>query len=131
MSFAYTRSFSLPFPVLPVVLHVFEGQSSNELPALIDTGADATLVPFSLLRRLRAEDSHTARVRSHWGEWRVATIYVIDVEVAGEILPAVDVIADEQGDTILLGRNVLNRLILLLDGPGKQTDVLSRRPVRL
>jgi len=26
--------------------------------------------------------------------------------------------------------SILNRLLLLLDGPGKQTDVLTRRPVR-
>ncbi len=130
MSFAYNPTFYPPFPVLPVVLRVFEGQSSDKLPALIDTGADVTFVPATLLRRLRAQDSHAARVRSHWGEWRVVTIFVIDIEVAGETLPAVDVIADEQGDMILLGRSVLNRLLLLLDGPGRQTDVLTRRPVR-
>jgi hypothetical protein len=30
-----------------------------------------------------------------------------------------------------LGRNILNQLILLLDGPGQQTDILERRPSRL
>jgi hypothetical protein len=29
---------------------------------------------------------------------------------------------------IILGRNVLNRLILLLDGPNELADVLERRP---
>jgi hypothetical protein len=27
-----------------------------------------------------------------------------------------------------LGRNALNKLIVLLDGPGRFTEVLSRRP---
>ncbi len=38
-----------------------------------------------------------------------------------------EVIADEQSEAILLGRNVLNRLILLLDGPAQETDVLATR----
>jgi hypothetical protein len=33
-------------------------------------------------------------------------------------------------EDVLLGRNVLNRLILLLDGPGALADVLSKRPGR-
>jgi len=38
------------------------------------------------------------------------------------------VVGDEQGQEILLGRNVLNKLIVLLDGPGRQADVLVHRP---
>jgi hypothetical protein len=29
---------------------------------------------------------------------------------------------------VLLGRNALNKLTVLLDGPGRVTEVLSRRP---
>ncbi|MBI5650440.1 MAG: hypothetical protein HZC40_08355 [Chloroflexi bacterium] len=37
---------------------------------------------------------------------------------------------DDQAQEIILGRNVLNRLILLLDGPNEQTEILERRPSR-
>ena len=70
-------------------------------------------------------------MRSHWGEWRFVKIGVIDMALDGILLPAVEVVADEKSDIILLGRNVLNRLILLLDGPGRQMDILTRRPRRL
>jgi hypothetical protein len=46
-------------------------------------------------------------------------------------LPAIEVVADDISDQVLLGRNALNKLILLMDGPRQQTDVLKRRPARL
>lgn len=57
-------------------------------------------------------------------------VYLVDLEVAGQRLPAVEVVADNIGEDVLLGRNVLNRLILLLDGTARTTDVLNRRPAR-
>ena len=55
----------------------------------------------------------------------------MNIVVAGELLPAVPVVADRRGKEIILGRNVLNKLILLLDGLHQQTDVLTRRPRHL
>jgi predicted aspartyl protease len=99
--------------------------------ALVDTGADATLVPAALLEPLQTGEMYVARLRSHWGEWRSAKVFLIDLEIEGKIYPAVEVIADETGSAILLGRNFLNRLILLLDGPYQQSDILPRRPLKL
>ncbi len=128
---AYDSSYVWSFPSLPVTIRQTEGeQATAELPALLDTGADATLVPTVHLESVGAERIQWARIGSHWGDWRSASIYVVDMEIAGHILPAVDVVGDEAGDTILLGRTVLNLLILLLDGPRQQTDVLARRPLR-
>ncbi len=45
------------------------------------------------------------------------------------ILPGVLVAADDQGSDVLPGRNVLNKLILLLDGPASQVDLFSSRPI--
>jgi hypothetical protein len=38
---------------------------------------------------------------------------------------AIQVVGDEVGDEIILGRNVLNRLRLLLDGPAAMLEVLE------
>jgi predicted aspartyl protease len=67
-----------------------------------------------------------ARIRSHWGEWRSAQLFVVDLELDGLRLPGVFVVGDEQGDEIVLGRNVLNKLRLLLDGPVNLTEILSQ-----
>ena len=131
MSFHYSRQFTLPFPTLPVILRQIEGDLATEsITALVDTGADFTLVPVTYLRRLQIPKSYQTNVRSHWGELTAVNVHVVDLEAAGELLPAIDVVADRRGEEIILGRDVLNRLILLLDGIRHQTDILTRRPLR-
>lgn len=132
MSHRYDLNFVWPFPTLPVILYPREGTKGTSLvEAQIDTGADITIVPDYFLNEIGTVEVFPTQIRSHWGERRQVNMHFIDMEVAGQRLLSVNVVADEQGDTILLGRSVLNRLILLLDGPGRQTDVLTRRPLRL
>lgn len=132
MSHSFDMTFPRPFPSLPVVLYQVDGKTiTPPLSALVDTGADTTLVPEAYLDAIESNDIEIGRLRSHWGEWRLVSIYTIDLEVAGERLPGIQVVADDQDDHILLGRNVTNKLILLLDGLGLQSDVLTRRPRRL
>jgi len=128
MPYPYDTAFAWPFPSLPVVIHQIESEAAtSSLPTMLDTGADVTLVPVAYLQAIQADEIYTARLRSHWGESRPVTIHLVDLEIAGQRLPAVEVVADDLGEDVLLGRNVLNKLILLLDGPRIQTDVLNRR----
>lgn len=66
----------------------------------------------------------------------MTTIYLIDLHLASGVLPDIEVVGvnddvDEfENEDIILGRNVLNKLILLLEGPQQQTTILERRPRR-
>ena len=66
----------------------------------------------------------------HWGESQPVAVHLVDIEIDGHRLPGIEVIADDYSDQAILGRNVLNKLILLLDGAAPQTDILDRRPTR-
>jgi hypothetical protein len=79
---------------------------------------------------IEADEIYTAKLRMHWGEAEAVSIHLVDLDVAGYRLPAIEVVADDYSGQVLLGRNVLNKLILLLDGPQNRTDVLEKRPVR-
>jgi len=102
----------------------------------VDTGADFTLVPLSWLLRVDAPESRWAYLRGLWSEQRPVTLYLVDLHLETGVLPGVEVagIEDtempEEDREIVLGCNILNQLILLLDGPQKQTDILSRRPMK-
>jgi hypothetical protein len=106
--------------------------------ALIDTGGDFTTVPLNWLLGIDAPEVRWAYLRGLWSEQRPVTLYLVDLHLENGILPGVEVIGIDEDDIeteedreIVLGRNVLNQLILLLDGPDEQTDVLERRPLRL
>jgi len=45
--------------------------------------------------------------------------------VGDMVLPAVDVVGDRHGAQVLLGRNLLNKLDLRLQGPVLRTHVLG------
>ena len=114
------------FPVAPVVFHnAEEGLHSEPGIALLDTGSDGSLVPIAYLEQILAPILTDTRICSHWGEWRSAQLFLVDLEVDGLVLPGVFVVGDELGDEIVLGRNVLNSLRLLLDGPATLTEILS------
>ena len=126
MNAPYDRSYSPPLPTVEIVLRLPEGDSVGPLRAVIDTGADATIIPTSTLAKLPIRPLHSGFLRSAWGERRPIDLYLLDVQVAGLTLPGVEIVGDELGHELILGRNVLNKLILLLDGPALTTTVSSR-----
>jgi predicted aspartyl protease len=132
----YSRLKIPPAPILEIKLSPpREGMQTDSLVALIDTGADFTLVPLDWLLQIDAPEVRYAYLRGLWSEQRQATLYLVDLHFDSTVLPGIEVIGlehDEDDDQeIILGRNVLNKLILLLDGPSEQVDILDRRPQRL
>lgn len=127
MKIPYLGAHYPEIPVLEVYLgYPAESLSLGPLVAIVDTGADGTLIPQELLDQIQAPIVDTVRIRSHWGEWRNGTLFTVDIGVEELRLPAVDVVGDEEGIEIILGRNALNRLKLLLDGPARYTQILQK-----
>ncbi len=128
MSYPYDSSYTPSLPALEVVLRRPEGNSLGPLPALIDTGADTTLIPLASLQRLGLRPFSTGFLRSQWGERHPVELYLLDIQVADQTLPDIEAVSDGAGRELILGRNVLNKLLLFLDGPSQMTDVLVSRP---
>lgn len=126
MKYSYTNEFHPAFPIIRIRLsNPEEGLSSEPIDALLDTGSDGSLIPFAYLQRILAPVLKDTRIRSHWGEWRSVQLFAVDVELEEIKIPAVFVVGDDQGDEIILGRNVINKLRILLDGPVEETTVLG------
>lgn len=126
MKQAYMAEYYPPMPVLSMRLgYPAETLLSERFPAIIDTGADITLVPLSLLDDIAAPMVTKTHIRSQWGERRTVTVFAVDIEIAGLRLPSIEVIGDERGREIVLGRNVLNKLKLLLNGPQRYAEVIE------
>lgn len=129
MSTPYDQDYSPPAPVLPVEL-AFPDEAPRLGPflALVDTGADGSFVPTSYLEQLDIPVSYQTRVRLMFGRARSVNVYTLDLIVGSRRLSSVDVVGDDEGQEILWGRNIINQLILLLDGLRAETDLLDQRP---
>jgi len=124
MKYPYSSRYQPPCPVVEVVLsNSEEGLRTAEMNALLDTGSDGSLVPLAYLQQILAPALVDARIRSHWGEDRAVQLFLVDIELGGLRLPGILVVGDEQGDEVVLGRNILNKLRLVLDGPASQTII--------
>jgi hypothetical protein len=75
--------------------------------------------------RLKAGVVTLKTVRGYTGGRRTVRTYLVDVAIGPITLPGVEIVGDDATDEILLGRDVLNKLRLLLDGPGQRTEILG------
>ncbi len=121
----YDVDYAPPAPVCQIYLGP-GGDEANYGPykALIDTGADISILPMDYLRQIGAPQVGRDRARSVWGDARSVGVYAVSFKLEGLHIRALRVLADEQGDEIVLGRTVLNRLRIVLDGWASVTDIL-------
>lgn len=114
----YNRQFRPSIPVVTIRLYSSSSDSfSGEYSALVDTGSDASLVPLHKLIELQAEETAPGWLISITGERKPVSLYFVDVYVGNRALSGIRVIADPDAEEVILGRDVLNKLSLFLDGP--------------
>lgn len=123
-TFGYSHNFYPPAPVVSVkFVTAAEERSTDTLSALIDSGADGTIVPVEHLNNILAPTTREMFVRSQWGERHQVLLYLVDVQINGITLPGVEVIGDEIANEVVIGRNILNKLRVQLDGPDEQVKI--------
>ena len=121
--------FDPPAPVTLVDLRApATGESMSGVPMLIDTGADVTLVPQSAVSQLGLRTAGGARYALAGFGGGTKLIEAVRLELVfchktfrGQFLPV-----DQAWG--ILGRNVLNAIPLLLNGPALTWD--EYHPVR-
>ena len=122
----FSRAYQPPAPVIEIELAISgTNQTAGPYPALVDTGADVTMLPRSLLISLSAISIYEKRLRSAWGEPHDVVIYAVDIIVGADRFPGIEIAADENETEFILGRNFLNRPPLLLDGPQMTVQLLN------
>lgn len=118
--FAYDQRLDPPAPVVPVRVVGRVGEGAVMLPMLVDTGADATLVPARIVHRLGLPAVDVVAVSGVDGLKQRATVHLAWVELA-ELRVKARIIAF--ADEAILGRDVLNHGLVTLDGPGLTISV--------
>ncbi|RME64869.1 MAG: hypothetical protein D6790_02635 [Caldilineae bacterium] len=122
----YNQDYTPPAPVLAIQIAGPEaGDWQTVRFAFVDSGADTSIVPRDLLIRIAAAEWDQAWLRSQWGESRLVYRYEIDLMIADRVFPSVLVVEDDMGDEVILGRDFINRLRLLLDGPAGTASLLE------
>jgi predicted aspartyl protease len=84
--------------------------------AKLDTGADRTCVPVQLVDKLGVPCKDKERFTGFDGKEVRLPVYIVSLRVLGREFPEL-LVAGVLRDHVLLGRDVLNGMLLSLDGP--------------
>jgi len=110
-----------PAPVAAVTLRdPAAGAQVADVPLLLDTGADITLLPREAVARLGTSPLADIRydLTGFDGSESSASVVVLDMILLNRAFRGRYLLIEaEQG---ILGRDVLNHLSLVLDGPGQR-----------
>ena len=110
------KQFSPPAPVATVTVCTRDHTSAvSDVPMVIDSGSDTTLIPQTYAERIGLRGEGEEILVAFDGSASTAKVVVADMVFLGRIyrgeFPLID-------DTVgILGRNILNHLSLVLDGP--------------
>lgn len=113
-------------PSLPVVELGVTGRKATKnqvVSALVDSGADATLIPVNILREVDARKIDSRWARNISGVRYQVAMYAVDLAIGSFAFPDTEVIANIQTDEIVLGRDVLNQLIVTLNGLASVVEI--------
>lgn len=121
VSFPYDYDFHPPAPVVEVTVRWKERHVT--LSALVDSGADASMLPVNVLREIGAEFVETRRVLGISGVARTADLYTVILRIGPHEVAGIRVISRQPNSEAIIGRDMLNQLIVVLDGIGGIVEV--------
>jgi len=116
-TYTYSEEYDPPMPVIEVGVSLPK-QNAAEVTtlALLDSGSDGTLISIDLLESIGAKPVGPARVHGLWGGSQAATMYLVKLYIGPHQLYAIRVAGVAVNDECLIGRNVLNQLVVILNG---------------
>src|SRR5262245_36977819 len=122
--FRYNQQVHPAAPYVYVILRPpSEDGPSREVPALVDTGADTTVVPLEVVEALDLPQIGVVRTAGFGGRVDLIPSHLVRLRVRGLAESAVKVLASPDESYVLLGRDVLNQFRLTLDGPGLALEI--------
>jgi hypothetical protein len=117
---AFNSSKQPPVPLVSVDLLSLDGANAIAgVPALVDTGAARTVVPGAFLRQLKLQPVAQARAHGFGTASFVVDVYELRLVIPTVCDLVIRPIEHANEPQILLGREVLNQLRFVYDGPNQ------------
>jgi predicted aspartyl protease len=117
VEYRYSKDFSPPAPVIEISVSVPLSKDSTSLTALIDSGADITVIPERIISQLNMRRVDSALASGFGRGVTEATVYAAILSIEGVLKPRIYRVLGWRENYTLLGRDLLNQLMTVLDGP--------------
>lgn len=122
--FLYDSSYSPSAPVLTIGIGLpDEDTPHRQVQALIDSGADATMLPKWILTEIGARSVGRKYLRGVTGSRELVGLYLVVIHMPTGISYGIRAVATIDSGEVILGRDVLNQWRITLDGPGETVEI--------
>ncbi len=114
-TYEYASEYDPPMPIVELKLALEADGESQTLKAIVDSGADATMIPMRFLKQINASPNSRKWMRGVAGGRYKVSLYTVSIQLGNHQMYT-SVVGDPINDEVILGRDVLNRLVVTLDG---------------
>jgi predicted aspartyl protease len=122
-SYDYDFTYIPSAPIVTLEVTSDVSTAAATLVAFIDTGADAIMLPFSVLDQIQAEEVETRYLRTVTGARTVVDLYRVSIRIGPYRFSNIRAAATNSSTEIILGRDVLNQLVVTLNGLAAITEI--------
>lgn len=112
-------------PVVDIEIGRAMDAASLALKAVVDSGADATIIPAHSLQEIRARRSRKMWMSGTAGGRVLVDLYQVSLQLGPFAQTLLEVVGSTQNDEVIVGRDVLNHLSVTLNGPAHAVEVLE------
>lgn len=124
ISFRYARQLNPPAAFVHLLVRCPATRSEVAgLPAQLDTAADRTVLPGSVVEELGLVEDGRAQFQGFAGEVIELPLFLVELQLHDFPLLSIRAVLGEHEPYILLGRDVLNTYRILLDGPQLMVEI--------
>lgn len=116
ISFSYSRRFDPTMPVVEATVRaVGMSHLTSVVTALVDSGADATILPLSVLQQVGARYVRGRVMRGVTGTPENVDTYLVTIQIGPYVVHGIRAVAYDNDMDPIIGRDVLNNLVVTLD----------------
>ena len=119
----YDSSYYPAMPVIELQIRRRAGQPPLTLKAIVDSGADATMIPLHHLRQLQVRKGQTKWLSGTAGGRYEVDLFTVAVQVGEQSPQYIDVVGTERRDEVIVGRDLLNQYVVTLNAPAHTVDM--------
>jgi hypothetical protein len=124
--YGYNEQLQPPAPFVYVTIRCVEaGTIAEDVPAQLDSAADRSVIPGSLVADLELIPLDEIQVGGFGGQVFVVPTYRVELGIRGMQSHVAEVIAHDEETIVLLGRDILNHYNITMLGPSLKLKVES------
>jgi hypothetical protein len=121
-SYDYDSSYEPAAPIVPIGLSPSgETTARQQVSGLLDSGADATMIPVDVLTTAGARYVEQRQMRGVVGESIRVNLFLTAVHIGDHVIHGIRAVGVPAGSEVIIGRDVLNQLELTLNGPAHES----------